>query len=119
MKVKIEVRTIMNFIIWLIYLASVTGIGFMKWGAVLVAYHVLINIVAFIMCSIDKNRAVQGKYRIPEKTLFLVSFLGGAVGMWIAMQSVRHKTKHVRFMLGIPLIALINGVVIGYGFYIK
>ena len=119
MKLEIEVRAMVNFVVWTIYLASVTGVSLMKWATVLIVYHALINIVAFIMCSIDKNRAIQGRYRIPEKTLFLVSFLGGAVGMWFAMQSVRHKTKHVRFMLGIPLIALINSAAVGYGFYIK
>ena len=52
----------------------------------------------------DKSRAKKHKRRIPEKTLFITAALGGAAAMYMTMQAVRHKTKHKRFMIGLPLI---------------
>ena len=56
----------------------------------------------------DKRRAVKGKYRISEKSLFAVSLLGGGVGTLISMKLFHHKTRHKRFMIGIPLIIVIE-----------
>lgn len=75
----------------------------------LIFYYLLfINIVAIFICIIDKKNAIQQKWRISEKTLFLVSILGGSVGMYLTMLKIRHKTKHLRFMLGLPIIILIQ-----------
>ena len=54
------------------------------------------------------------RHRTPEKTLFLLSVLGGSVAMYATMQLIRHKTQHKRFMIGIPLIivAQIVGIVL-------
>ena len=70
------------------------------------AYLILLNIVGFIMSAVDKSAAKRHKWRVPEKNLFAVSLLGGAVGTLISMLLFRHKTKHKRFMIGIPLIIL-------------
>lgn len=67
-------------------------------------YLLFINVIAVIVCFTDKIKAKNGSYRIPEKTLFVISILGGSVGMYVAMKTIRHKTKHKRFMIGIPLI---------------
>ena len=72
------------------------------------AYLMVISIVGFILPPIDKSRAKRGVWRIPEKTLFIVSLLGGAVAMYISMRIFRHKTLHKRFMLGIPLIIVLH-----------
>lgn len=57
----------------------------------------LLSIVTFGLYVSDKKKAKKGEWRIPEKTLLLCSFLGGALGGMIAMQLVRHKTKHWYF----------------------
>ena len=82
-------------------------------------YIAVISIIGWILPYVDKRRAKNGSWRIPEKTLFVVSALGGSVAMYASMKKYRHKTKHKRFMIGIPCImiaqaALIVGAVILY-----
>ena len=60
-------------------------------------YIGLMSIVTFFLYVSDKKKAKKGAWRIPEKTLLLCSFLGGAIGGMLAMQTVRHKTKHWYF----------------------
>ena len=67
---------------------------------------VAINSIAVIVTIWDKLAAINGAWRIPEKTLFLLCVLGGCPGMYLTMQIIRHKTLHKRFMIGIPLIFL-------------
>ncbi len=64
----------------------------------------VINIISVIVTILDKLKAKYNKWRIPEKTLFILSAIGGAVGMYITMHLIHHKTKKMRFMVGIPLI---------------
>ncbi len=75
---------------------------------VLAAYFIIVNIVGFIMSAVDKSAAKRHKWRVPEKNLFAVSLLGGAVGTLMSMLISRHKTKHKRFMIGIPLIIFVQ-----------
>ena len=56
-----------------------------------------VSFLTYIVYGIDKRRAVEGKWRIPEKVLLSMSFLGGAVGGYLAMKTLRHKTKHWYF----------------------
>ena len=60
------------------------------------------NFVAFALMGVDKAKARQGRWRIPEKTLFLSAILGGSVGAMLGMSLFRHKTQHRRFRLGCP-----------------
>jgi uncharacterized membrane protein YsdA (DUF1294 family) len=76
-------------------------------------YLVLINIVAIILTFADKKAAQSKSRRISEKTLFLVSAIGGSVGMLMVMKAIRHKTKHKRFMLGIPAMIILQIAVVG------
>ena len=69
-------------------------------------YLILVNITGFAMMGIDKKRAKRGAWRIPEKTLFLVSALGGSIGTWAGMYFFHHKTKDWYFVVGMPLILL-------------
>lgn len=71
-------------------------------------YLLFINVIAVIVCFTDKIKAKNGSYRIPERTLFVISILGGSFGMYVAMKTIRHKTKHNRFMIGIPLIMILQ-----------
>lgn len=80
----------------------------------IVIWFVFINLVAYIVMSDDKRRARQRKDRTPEKTLFLLAAIGGALGILLAMNIHRHKTKHASFRIGIPLLLLLNAVLYGY-----
>ena len=72
------------------------------------AYLILINIIGIILTAVDKFKAVHHKWRISESALLIVSALGGSVGMYATMLIIRHKTRKIKFMLGIPLIAVIE-----------
>ena len=61
--------------------------------------------------GIDKRKAIKHQYRIPEKTLFLVAILGGSLGGFLGMELFRHKTKHMKFVIGFPAIFLIQAVI--------
>ncbi len=71
-------------------------------------YLIIVNVISAVVCAADKYASKRDMQRVPEKTLFLLSFLGGSAGMLITMKLIRHKTKHKRFMLGIPLIILLQ-----------
>lgn len=72
------------------------------------AYPVLINLLAFALMGLDKGLARRHKRRIPERTLFLPVILGGSLGGILGMALFRHKTRHTAFVLGFPLILLIQ-----------
>lgn len=62
------------------------------------------NLAAFALMGVDKAKARRGRWRVPEKTLFLSALLGGSVGAMLGMSLFRHKTRHRSFRLGMPLI---------------
>ena len=72
------------------------------------AYLFLINAVGFAIMHIDKEKARDNRWRIPERTLMLIALLGGSVGAFLGMKLFRHKTKHLKFSLGIPLILAVQ-----------
>lgn len=72
------------------------------------AYFVIISIIGWVLPYADKKRAKEGKWRIRESTLFLVSAFGGSAVMYASMKKYHHKTKHKRFMIGIPCIIVIQ-----------
>lgn len=76
-----------------------------------VIYIAIINLVGFACMGMDKKKAKQKKWRIPEKNLFLVAAIGGSVGIMIGMYVYHHKTKHLTFTIGIPIIFIIQIVV--------
>ena len=78
----------------------------------IVAYMIIINIIGLFSMLIDKRRAIKNKWRIPEKTLFLIAILGGSIGSNIGMRLFRHKTKHWYFVFGMPAILIIQLVII-------
>ena len=81
---------------------------------------VVMNVLAFLLMAMDKSAAKQGKWRVPERTLFLVTALFGGLGGVLGMQLLRHKTKHWYFQLFFPVflvaqvivLILLSGVVI-------
>ena len=77
---------------------------------ILLAYVAVISLISIVVCIYDKKISKKNnvKLRIPEKTLFLLSALGGSPAMFITMQIIRHKTKHASFMIGIPVIFILQ-----------
>ena len=73
-----------------------------------ISYLIGINVISFLLMAIDKHRAVRHKWRIPEKTLFLAALLGGSPGSLLGMYLCRHKTRHMSFVVGMPLILLVE-----------
>lgn len=78
----------------------------------LLVYLLLINAASFVLMLADKRRARKKLWRIPESTLLLCAALGGSVGALAGMYLFRHKTRHKKFTVGIPLI-LIAQIMIG------
>lgn len=74
----------------------------------IIGYLVIINIVAFITMWSDKQKAKKKAWRIPEATLFLLAILGGSIGSLAGMYTFRHKTKHMNFVIIMPLILIIQ-----------
>ena len=68
----------------------------------------LVNLNAFLLMRHDKRLAQKGQWRVPEKTLFLAALLMGGVGATFGMKKFRHKTKHLYFRYGFPLIAAVQ-----------
>ena len=77
-------------------------------------YLLVMNAVGFAIMGMDKYKAIKGKWRVPEKTLFLLSILGGSVGTWAGMYAFRHKTKHWYFVIGMPAILFIQIALVIY-----
>ncbi len=75
-------------------------------------FLLIINAVGFLVMTADKLFAINGMWRIPELTLLSIAALGGSVGVLIAMYTVRHKTLHLKFTVGVPLILAIQ-VILG------
>ena len=70
-------------------------------------YLIIINLIGFIICFIDKYKAKKNKYRIPEIVLLLISFIGGCFGFFIGMILFHHKTKKIKFYILIPLFMIV------------
>ena len=72
--------------------------------SILLFYLLIVNAAGFILMLVDKIKAKKNLWRIPESTLFLVAAIGGSIGSLLGMYTFRHKTKHIKFTLGMPLI---------------
>lgn len=77
-------------------------------------YLAAVSIIAAVMTVSDKSRAKKHRRRIAEKTLFITAVLGGSAAMYLTMLAVRHKTKHKRFMIGLPLIMIVQTAIIAF-----
>lgn len=71
-------------------------------------YLIIINLTAFIMYGADKQKAVRHKWRIPERVLIGIAVFGGSVGALLGMKVFHHKTKHMKFVIGVPVIIIIQ-----------
>lgn len=77
-------------------------------------YLLVINLAGFLSMMLDKQKAKKDKWRIPERTLFLFAILGGSIGSILGMRVFRHKTKHWYFVVGMPLILVLQIALVCY-----
>ena len=77
----------------------------------IITYLLIINLIGFLAMGIDKFKAKRGYWRIPEGTLIMITALGGGIGTLLGMYTFRHKTKKMKFTIGIPTI-LITEIII-------
>ena len=84
---------------------------------VILIYLVFINLVTFITYGIDKLKAKRSKWRISEATLLGMAVVGGSIGAWLGMKAWHHKTLHMKYKYGIPVIILLQLLAVGYLIY--
>lgn len=82
----------------------------------LTLYLIIINVITFVIFGVDKYKAIRQEWRIRESTLLGLALIGGSIGGWLAMYIFHHKTKKVKFFMGIPVILAIQIVVFSYLF---
>lgn len=80
----------------------------------IVLYVLIINLIGFFIMWLDKRKAERGKWRIPEKTLFIITALGGGIGTIAGMYRFRHKTQKLAFVIGFPFITILEIIAIIY-----
>ena len=81
---------------------------------VLQIYLIAVNIIAFAIMAIDKYKAQRHKWRISELSIFTIGIIGGGLGVLLGMSTFHHKTKHLKFTVGIPVVLILNIVMFGY-----
>lgn len=84
----------------------------MKEYSSVILYFAVIGIISVVLTVYDKAAAKLNKRRIPEKSLIFTALAGGALPMFAAMTLIRHKTRHKKFMLGLPAIMLLHAVLL-------
>ena len=80
----------------------------------IIIYLIAINLIAFFIMWLDKRKAQKGKWRIPEKVIFIVTALGGGIGTITGMYTFRHKTQKVGFVVGLPAITIVEIIALIY-----
>ena len=81
---------------------------------VILVYAMIMTAAGFLLMGEDKRRAKLHQWRIPEKTLFLCSLLGGSIGSWAGMYVFRHKTRKWYFVAGMPLIVALHAALLAW-----
>ena len=80
----------------------------------IVIYFIVINLFGFFIMWLDKRKAKKGAWRIPEKTLFIITAIGGGIGTTAGMFVFHHKTQKIQFLIGFPFITILEIVTILY-----
>lgn len=81
---------------------------------VFIIYIIIINIIGLFSMSHDKKLAQEKHWRVPEARLFTIAALFGSIGIWSGMYLFHHKTKHIKFVLGVPAILILQCTVIAF-----
>lgn len=75
---------------------------------IIILYLLIINALGFLLMLIDKQKAIHNRWRIPELVLLGVALVGGSLGAIMGMRIFRHKTKHLQFSLGLPVMLVVH-----------
>ena len=75
---------------------------------IVLAYFILVNVVAFIAFGADKFKSIKELRRIPESSLMLLAIVGGSIGALFGMKVFNHKTLHLKFKYGVPTILILQ-----------
>lgn len=84
----------------------------------LILYLIIVNTVSFVMYGIDKRNASRKRWRTPEVHLLGIAVAGGSLGAWAGMYTFRHKTRHLKFKYGIPVIGVLQVGMAVYYWYL-
>ena len=90
----------------------------MSFTQIAVIYLIVINILGFLIMGLDKHKAKMAERRIPENTLFMFTILGGGIGTIAGMYVFHHKTKKMKFKVGMPLILILEILIFVYFKYV-
>ena len=82
----------------------------------LTIYLSLMNAAGLMFMLVDKQKAIHNRWRIPEATLMTVAAIGGSLGCLLGMKLFRHKTKHLKFTIGVPLLLVLHVIILLYFF---
>ena len=80
---------------------------------IITAYAAVMSLIAFAAFGLDKYKAIKGRWRTRERTLFLYALLGGGLGAYLGMKVFHHKTLHKRFAIGLPAIMIVQLLILG------
>lgn len=83
----------------------------------MIVYFIVMNIIGLLIMWIDKLKAKKNAWRIAENTLLFICLLGGSVGLWLGMYMFHHKTKHSKFVVGVPMIIIVQVIVYLYNIH--
>ncbi|SFK86327.1 DUF1294 domain-containing protein [Brevibacillus centrosporus] len=97
-------RNLLLAVGWVLVIAGCVSSILWLWGA----GGLLLNGYAYYLMAIDKRLAPKRSFRIPEASLFLTAILGGGIGALIGMLTLRHKTKHISFMIVVPVFCILQ-----------
>lgn len=90
----------------------------MPWYVnLIIIYLAVMALVSVVMTVADKASAKRGGWRVPEATLMTLGLFGGALPMYVTMKTIRHKTKHKKFMIGLPVEIALHAAVVCLGLY--
>ena len=85
----------------------------------IIIYFIIINIIGFLIMYIDKQKAKKGAWRIPERTIFIITAFGGGIGTIAGMYTFRHKTQKLKFTIGLPFILILELIGFIYFYWIR
>lgn len=80
----------------------------------IIAYFIIVNVLTYLFMHMDKQRARNDKRRISEASLLSMAFIGGSIGMLVSMYVLHHKTRKIKFKLGVPVILMLQVLLVLY-----